>query len=37
MSHEERLRQRESFAYGNLNIDEPSVTRDLVETRARRL
>jgi len=29
MTPEQRQRQRESFAYGNVKIDEPTVTRDL--------
>jgi hypothetical protein len=33
MTAEERARQRESFAYGNVKIDEPTVTRDLNPTR----
>jgi hypothetical protein len=37
MTLDEQLRQRESFAYGNLKVDEPTVTRELVEARARRL
>jgi hypothetical protein len=28
MTAEQRRRQRESFAYGNVKIDEPTVTRD---------
>lgn len=27
MTPEQRHRQRESFAYGNVKIDEPTVTR----------
>ncbi len=27
MTADQRYRQRESFAYGNVKIDEPSVTR----------
>jgi len=28
MTAEQRQRQRESFAYGNVKIDEPTVTRE---------
>ena len=28
MTAEQRLRQRESFAYGNVKIDEPTVSRE---------
>ena len=33
MTAEERRRQRESFAYGNVKIDEPTVTRPPVTKR----
>ena len=29
MTNEERLAQRESFAYGNVKIDEPTATREV--------
>lgn len=35
MTVEERARQRESFAYGNVKIDEPHVTREVPPTRTR--
>lgn len=35
MSDDERACQRESFAYGNVKIDEPHVTRDVASTRTR--
>jgi hypothetical protein len=31
MTADERRRQRESFAYGNVKIDEPQVTRPVVK------
>ena len=33
MTPEERHQQRESFAYGNVKIDEPQVTRPPVTKR----
>ena len=30
MTAEQKHRQRESFAYGNVKIDEPNVTREHV-------
>ena len=35
MSDEERWRQRCSFAYGNCNLANPDVTRELIEEVAR--
>jgi hypothetical protein len=35
MTEAERHLQRVSFAYGNVKIDEPTVTRDMVELIAR--
>ncbi len=34
MTKKERAKQRISFAYGNLKIDNPNVTRELVEKAA---
>jgi hypothetical protein len=35
MTAEQRERQRESFAYGNVKIDEPGVVRDVTRTSKR--
>lgn len=35
MTAAERERQRESFAYGNVKIDEPNVVRDAPPARKR--
>jgi len=37
MTPEEREAQRRSFAFGNANIDNPDVTRELVDEVAERL
>lgn len=37
MTPEEREAQRRSFAYGNANIDNPRVTRSMIEEAAVRL
>jgi hypothetical protein len=33
MTPEQRERQRESFAYGNVKIDEPGVVRDVARSK----
>ncbi len=35
MTSEERKRQRESFAYGNVKVDEPHVVRETTPDDAR--
>ena len=35
MTPEQRERQRESFAYGNVKIDEPGVVRDVTPSHKR--
>ena len=37
MSVEEAEAQRLSFAYGNLNIEDPSITRDSIHLAAQKL
>lgn len=37
MTAAEREAQRRSFAFGNANIENPSVTREVVEEAARRM
>ncbi len=37
MTDEEKAQQRISFAYGNANIDNPHVTREVVERAAEEL
>ena len=37
MSREERYAQRISFAYGNVSMANPRITRDMVEREARKL
>ncbi len=37
MTDEEREEQRRSFVYGNLNIENPRVTRELVDRVADRM
>lgn len=37
MTPAEREAQRRSFAYGNANIENPDVTRDVIDRAARRL
>jgi hypothetical protein len=34
---EEREQQRRSFAYGNTNIENPRITREMVDEEAERL
>lgn len=36
MSADEQRRQQIGFAYGNVKIDEPTVTRELIESIAAR-
>jgi hypothetical protein len=36
MTPAQQYAQRVSFAYGNVKIDEPSVTRELIESLAAR-
>jgi hypothetical protein len=37
MSDNEREKQRESFAYGNVKVGNDCVTRDMVHTEAQRI
>jgi hypothetical protein len=37
MSPEEKEAQRRSFAYGNTNIENPLITREMVDEEAERL
>ena len=37
MSDEEREEQRRSFAYGNANLHNPNVTRELIDQEAEKL